>query len=103
MTSNVGSQSIREFANQETGGESMGQMVEDMMKGDIASTAKRLAELQQQVNDALRATFRPEFLNRIDDVVAFNALTIDGHRAHRGPAAATTCATAWPTAASRST
>ncbi len=76
MTSNVGSQSIREFSNQETGGESMGQMVEDMMKGDIASTAKRLAELQQQVNDALRSTFRPEFLNRIDDIITFNALSI---------------------------
>ena len=76
MTSNVGSQSIREFSSQETGGDTMGQMVEDMMKGDIATTAKRLAELQQQVNEALRSTFRPEFLNRIDDIITFNALSI---------------------------
>ena len=76
MTSNVGSQSIREFSNQDTGGESMGDMVEGLMKGDIAGAAKRLAELQRQVNDALRSTFRPEFLNRIDDIITFNALSI---------------------------
>ncbi len=31
-------------------------------------------EVQRQVNDALRQTFKPEFLNRIDDVVVFHAL-----------------------------
>ncbi len=30
--------------------------------------------VQRQVNDALRQTFKPEFLNRIDDVVVFHAL-----------------------------
>ena len=30
--------------------------------------------MQRKVNDALRQTFRPEFLNRIDDVVVFHAL-----------------------------
>jgi ATP-dependent Clp protease ATP-binding subunit ClpB len=34
-------------------------------------------EVQKQVNDALRATFKPEFLNRIDDVVVFHALGLD--------------------------
>ena len=75
MTSNVGSQSIREFANM-GGNESMGTMLEDMMKSDIATASKRLAELSAQINDALRATFRPEFLNRIDDIITFNALSI---------------------------
>ena len=51
MTSNVGSQFIA-AAN----------MVEDP------------SEVQRQVNDALRQTFKPEFLNRIDDVVVFHAL-----------------------------
>jgi ATP-dependent Clp protease ATP-binding subunit ClpB len=51
MTSNVGSQFIA-AAN----------MVEDP------------DEVQRQVNDALRQTFKPEFLNRIDDVVVFHAL-----------------------------
>ena len=31
-------------------------------------------EVQRQVNEALRRTFKPEFLNRIDDVVVFHAL-----------------------------
>ena len=90
MTSNVGSQYIRDFSNQEQQeekllqeqqqsqqqGQSMGQLMEDMMTGDITKAAKRLAELQNQVNDALRATFRPEFLNRIDDIITFKALTL---------------------------
>ena len=72
MTSNVGSQAIREFSRQN---ESTGSMVEDMMQGDMAAMAKKIAELQTQVDEALRNTFRPEFLNRIDDVITFNALT----------------------------
>ncbi len=54
MTSNVGSQFIREFT--ETG---------DKQAMDTA------------IDTALRAVFRPEFINRIDDVVVFNALTME--------------------------
>ncbi len=53
MTSNVGSQFIREFA--ENNDEE---------------------HLNRAIDEALRATFRPEFLNRIDDVVTFDALTL---------------------------
>ena len=53
MTSNVGSQFIREF--QENGDEET---------------------KQRAIDEALRATFRPEFLNRIDDIVTFDALSI---------------------------
>ena len=53
MTSNVGSQFIREFAE----------------NGDEETK-------QRAIEEALRATFRPEFLNRIDDIVTFDALTI---------------------------
>ncbi|MGZ3769645.1 MAG: ATP-dependent chaperone ClpB [Bdellovibrio sp.] len=49
MTSNVGSQSI--------------------LDPSMSETAKREA-----VNEALREKFRPEFLNRIDEVVMFNSL-----------------------------
>ena len=72
MTSNVGSQAIREFSRQN---ENAGSMVEDMMQGDMAAMAKKIAELQTQVDEALRNTFRPEFLNRIDDVITFKSLT----------------------------
>lgn len=75
MTSNVGSQSIRDFANANSN-DSMGNVMEDLMKSDIATASKRLAELSNSINDALRATFRPEFLNRIDDVITFNPLSI---------------------------
>src|SRR5581483_736772 len=54
MTSNLGSQFISERANADTGA--------------IDEGTKR------QVMDALRAHFRPEFLNRIDEVIFFHAL-----------------------------
>ena len=53
MTSNVGSQWI-----QELGG------------GDAE-------EMRRRVTEALRAQFRPEFLNRIDEVVIFDSLDLD--------------------------
>ena len=34
-------------------------------------------EVQRAVNNALRQTFKPEFLNRIDDVVVFHALGLE--------------------------
>ena len=55
MTSNVGSQAI-------AAGEQNGASKE---------------EVDKQVNDALRATFKPEFLNRIDDIVVFHPLGLD--------------------------
>ena len=55
MTSNVGSQVIA--------------------AGEQNGTDK--AEVDKQVNDALRATFKPEFLNRIDDIVVFHPLGLD--------------------------
>ncbi len=53
MTSNVGSQWIQE-------------------QGGVDNP-----ETEKQVMDALRATFRPEFLNRIDEIVIFNSLGPD--------------------------
>ncbi|MGI6045814.1 MAG: ATP-dependent chaperone ClpB [Eggerthellaceae bacterium] len=54
MTSNVGSQYIREFAE----------------NGDEKA-------MNSAIEVALRETFRPEFINRIDDVVVFKALTME--------------------------
>jgi len=53
MTSNVGSQFIREFT----------EMDDEKSK-------------KMTIEGALRATFRPEFLNRIDDIVTFNSLNM---------------------------
>jgi ATP-dependent Clp protease ATP-binding subunit ClpB len=51
MTSNVGSQWIREL-----------------------ETSNR-DEMEKRVTEALRASFRPEFLNRIDEIIIFQSLT----------------------------
>ncbi|ACV21194.1 Chaperone protein ClpB [Slackia heliotrinireducens] len=75
MTSNVGSQSIRDYGTQRQQQQQSGNMMEDMMSGDIEKLAQSMADLQTKVNDALRNTFRPEFLNRIDEIITFNALT----------------------------
>ncbi len=84
MTSNVGSQIIREHAAegrafdeaQATGGETMGEMAEKMMNMTPEQAAKRMQEFTNKIQDALSTTFRPEFLNRIDDVITFNELSI---------------------------
>ena len=55
MTSNVGSQ---------------------LMSADGVETADD-AQVERAVTDALRATFRPEFLNRIDEVIMFHSLDED--------------------------
>lgn len=51
MTSNVGSHHIQEFAQEDP------------------------ERAEQEVMSELRGTFRPEFLNRIDDIILFDALT----------------------------
>ena len=94
MTSNIGSQIIRdnaaagaafdlqESSNGEIGldpasrGETMGEMIEDMANMTADEAARKMADFQRKMNDALRSHFRPEFLNRIDDVVTFNELSI---------------------------
>jgi ATP-dependent Clp protease ATP-binding subunit ClpC len=58
MTSNLGTQDLRKGT--------LG-----FSKGDEAVTYARMKE---KVNDALKTHFRPEFLNRIDDVIVFHEL-----------------------------
>jgi ATP-dependent Clp protease ATP-binding subunit ClpB len=53
MTSNIGSQWIQDLA------------------------AREHEEMRRRVLEALRAQFKPEFLNRIDDVIIFHALSIE--------------------------
>ena len=80
MTSNIGSQTIRDFAadaqeEAKEQGATMGDLVQDMMQADAAGFAKKMAEFQAAMQESLRATFRPEFLNRIDDVITFKPLS----------------------------
>jgi ATP-dependent Clp protease ATP-binding subunit ClpA len=66
ITSNVGSQFITAFAGQEGRGEAGAAGAEG---GEAYETMKR------QILETLRLTFRPEFLNRVDEVIVFHALT----------------------------
>jgi len=50
MTSNIGSQIIKEFSG------------------------KDKEEMENRIMDMLRETFKPEFLNRIDETIIFNSL-----------------------------
>ncbi len=58
MTSNVGSQFISSFTE----------------RGD-AGDATAYDQMKRQITEALRVQFRPEFLNRIDEVIVFHSLT----------------------------
>jgi ATP-dependent Clp protease ATP-binding subunit ClpB len=62
MTSNVGSEWIDQFSRAESG-------------MDIAKNIERKNKLAEQVREALRAQFKPEFLNRVDEIVIFDNLT----------------------------
>ncbi len=57
MTSNIGSPIIQEFY------------------GSGKTSAKDLAELERLVRTELKAHFRPEFLNRVDDIIIFHSLS----------------------------
>ena len=41
---------------------------------DLAGDPARHSEMEQRVNEALRAHFRPEFLNRLDESIIFHSL-----------------------------
>lgn len=65
MTSNVGARNITDKNH------SLGFAGED----DKTSGVKSHEEIRELVMKDLRATFRPEFLNRIDDIIVFSQLT----------------------------
>jgi ATP-dependent Clp protease ATP-binding subunit ClpC len=64
MTSNIGARQLKEFGD-----------------GVGFATATRMEQTEENnrsvIEKALKRTFSPEFLNRIDDVVVFNSLTKD--------------------------
>ncbi|MEA5464775.1 ATP-dependent Clp protease ATP-binding subunit [Leptothoe sp. PORK10 BA2] len=64
MTSNIGARAI------EKQGSAIGF---EMVDGDV--TAAKYERICEQVNGALKEVFRPEFLNRLDEIVVFHQLT----------------------------
>ena len=61
MTSNIGSRQLKDF------GAGVG-------FGTASKTAQADANAKSVIENALKKSFAPEFLNRIDDVIVFNAL-----------------------------
>ena len=62
MTSNIGSRQLKDF------GQGVG-------FGTAAKSDQEDSHAKSVIENALKKTFAPEFLNRIDDVVVFNALS----------------------------
>jgi ATP-dependent Clp protease ATP-binding subunit ClpB len=62
MTSNIGGAHIQE-------------MLEERMRRPAAYWVKGNEELKERIMEDLKTFFRPEFLNRVDEVIIFNPLT----------------------------
>nr|WRW10658.1 ATP-dependent Clp protease ATP-binding subunit clpA-like protein [Ascoseira mirabilis] len=69
MTSNLGSQAIQD---NNLNSQAMGF---DGQKEDAVTKKTKYNELCDTVNDSLKAFFKPEFLNRIDEIIVFEQLT----------------------------
>lgn len=64
LTSNVGSDYFRELS-----------ALGFSSKGKEELSRSREDQFKEKVHEALRDTFRPEFLNRLDEIIMFNVLT----------------------------
>lgn len=64
MTSNIGSDRILEW----------GTTKQEIGFTDAETTKDKQEDIRQQVTGMLRDHFRPEFLNRVDDIIIFHAL-----------------------------
>jgi len=67
MTSNVGAELIRRQA----------QLGFSLKRDEIVEEKQGFEEMRKKLMEALRKVFRPEFLNRVDAVIVFHALTRD--------------------------
>ncbi len=66
-----------------------------MQDGQISEEAK------EQVNALLKQQFRPEFLNRLDEIVFYKPLTRERNRPHCGLACWWTYSAVWRISSSR--
>ena len=68
MTSNVGADIIQGYMERLP-------LPDGMSDGECSERARMLAECREQVLEVLKRTVRPEFLNRIDEVIMFEPLS----------------------------
>ena len=90
MTSNIGSDQIREISEKRKDAalDSKGnpkylkasknedKSLADLMNNPQEMTTKNLADIANKMQDALKSTFKPEFLNRIDEIITFDELSL---------------------------
>ncbi len=76
MTSNIGSPIIHEYYEKVSRGEGRGAKASspDTRPSTLGPSPKDHAEMERLVRTELRALFRPEFLNRVDDIIIFHCL-----------------------------
>ena len=65
MTSNIGGEFIKEIA-------SLG-----FVNGENSNAKEKERELKEKIYSSLERRFRPEFINRLDEIIVFNSLTFD--------------------------
>ena len=68
MTSNVGSEFLKR--------QSIG-FTESKSEGDELSVKDAHSNIKERLQESLESTFKPEFINRIDDIIIFKPLTKD--------------------------
>jgi len=66
MTSNLGSQSIQDYSAEQS---------DSLEEGAISEGAGSYQAMKAKVMESVTAHFRPEFVNRVDDIVVFHALS----------------------------
>ena len=75
MTSNIASPLIHEAMNNRSGGLQAATQGDSGVRLKADATPVTLSEdLKKRIHDTLLQYFRPEFLNRVDEIVIFNAL-----------------------------
>ena len=67
MTSNIGAEVIRK----------QGSLGFDLIGTDESAENAGYEDMRKKLMDRLKKAFRPEFLNRLDNVVVFRALNMD--------------------------
>ncbi|MDH5596571.1 MAG: AAA family ATPase, partial [Candidatus Peregrinibacteria bacterium] len=77
MTSNLASDVIQKYANDTASEEMMVAKLEkdDKKRADAYKKARK--DMVDEVHQVLKHSFKPEFLNRIDDIIIFESLTLE--------------------------
>ncbi|KAB2906412.1 MAG: ATP-dependent Clp protease ATP-binding subunit [Anaerolineae bacterium] len=68
LTSNIGADTIRS-------GSGLGFGIPRDQEGEAVEQERNYEDMKKNVLDQLKRTFKPEFLNRVDDIIVFRSLT----------------------------